>query len=441
MTNNGVVLPDLRWKPVAYEIKQAYAPVTVRPVEKLTPWLAYNWAGGKYEVLNHSFTRPISDYTITMILREDGKAVYTKAVDPGGIAPLSMTTLEWKPEYAMKDECEYHIEFTVTLNETTSYSEAGYEVGRSQYLLASPKKAAVCAGKPTAGSAVICETAGAFHLSAAGTEVTVCKTSGAVSIAKDGIARVQSGGLPALDKPYTGVDANPDWGGMASTYEAFRKGNSGVAVESVTAQTSGDKAVAAVIFKITAKRDGMTMESLMENRYTLSANGVLEVDMFYDLSRELAYVARAGMQFVLPKGYEKLTYYGMGGNENYSDRLLSAYMGVFEETVSGQHFPFGPPSECGGHEQVRWLTVTDETGHTVSFTSVTPFHFDAHRNTVEDYQNASHDHLLPKRGETYIHIDAAHSGIGSDMAWSSAVVPEHLVAAGTWHLRFCVCVD
>ena len=38
MTNNGIVLADLTWKPVAYEVKEAYAPVRIVRPPRASGW-------------------------------------------------------------------------------------------------------------------------------------------------------------------------------------------------------------------------------------------------------------------------------------------------------------------------------------------------------------------------------------------------------------------
>ena len=56
--------------------------------------------------------------------------------------------------------------------------------------------------------------------------------------------------------------------------------------------------------------------------------------------------------------------------------------------------------------------------YSIRFTGDTPFHFDARRFTVQALRDAAHDHEI-SRGETiFLHLDAAHAGIGGDMALS-----------------------
>ena len=64
------------------------------------------------------------------------------------------------------------------------------------------------------------------------------------------------------------------------------------------------------------------------------------------------------------------------------------------------------------------------------------FHFDAHHNTVADYQRARHEHELARRPETYLHIDAAHEGIGSNMAWSTAIDSRAWLSGGDFAVSF-----
>jgi len=430
MTNNGVVLANLRWKPVAYEIMQAYAPVVVKPVSRIYPWMVYNWAAGRYTVQNRSYTKPLSDYDIKMVLLENGYDVHSIPVNVD-LAPQSKTEVTLKLDYACKDDCEYFIDFRVTEKAATFYAEAGYEVGRFQYQYSAPKTALV---------PVICTTLGtenenSFTLSANGTEAIVDKKSGGLNLMKNGSLYLQADGIPTLARPCSGMDSHLGWGGMVNAF-AWAK-ESVIEAEKV----SKHEGTILVRYKITTNRDDRKLISYVENRYTLQESGELSTEIYFNLNPDLAYVPRAGMEFVLPAGFEKLSYYGLGENDNYSDRQMSAFMGVYDSTVTDQHFPFCPPSVCGGHGETRWVCLENENGKRITFTGLSPFHFDAHHNTTKDYDTAMHDHELPKRAETWLHIDAAHSGIGSNMAWSSHLDPAYLIPATAHHLRFLVSME
>ena len=441
MTNNGIVLSDLRWKPVAHELKQAYAPIVVRPVNKIYPWRPYEYAKNQYEIINRSYTKPLSCYEITMVLLEDGHEVRCEKVGDceimADLPPLSSKIIEIVPSYKLKDECEYFIEFRISEKERSVYAPAGYEVARFQYELC----AAATAEKPVG---MVGEDVASYMddklitLSANGIEAYLCRETGSLSLRKGNDEYMKLGSSPCLDRPYCGMDSDKGWGGMVNVFSLMRSGNAIVELEEaelISAET------AVVIYKVTAKKDGRNIISYAKNTYTLLPTGELEVDFYVNLNKNLAFVSRVGMEFVLPPGYEKLSYYGLGENENYTDREMSAFIGVYETTVTDQHFPFCPPSVCGGHGQTRWLTLGNAEGNRITINGHVPFHFHALHNTVEDYKTALHDYELPQREETFLHIDAAHSGIGSNMSWSTHLDPAHVVRATVHSLKFTVQLD
>ena len=73
-------------------------------------------------------------------------------------------------------------------------------------------------------------------------------------------------------------------------------------------------------------------------------------------------------------------------------------------------------------------------GRALLVRSAAPIHFDAHHYSVADCQRARHDHELPRRPETVLHLDAAHAPIGGEMAWSTKMPEPLALRGGTYHL-------
>ncbi|MCL2603487.1 MAG: DUF4981 domain-containing protein [Defluviitaleaceae bacterium] len=457
MVNNGIVLADLTWKPAAHELKQAYAPVAVRPAYDRMGWTFDHKPLTKFVIKNKTHTKTLGDFTVTLALREDGYVVHTQTIDTGSVPPLTDKYMDIRPDYPYKPECEYHIEFRVTQNAATPYAPAGYEVGFTQYPLkaahAVPSTSNGCTDKDDTdkkNAVTISHEAERITLTKNGTTLAVCKKEGTFTLFKND-EKYLSGGLPCVTRPYSGLDAFPNWGPHA-VWKALHPGNTKTVVEGVTL-SEGENAppVVTVRYRLETPLDGNLYISRAEysvrlknkvasqnnNAANHEAPGVCaEFETRYHINENLHYIPRAGMALTAPAGFEKLTYFGAGDMESYSDRTLASPVGVYETTVSAQHFPFCPPSECGGHDQTRWLTLSDDKGRGIKISAPAPFHFDARHNSVEDYLTAPHDHLLPKRGETFLHIDAAHAGIGGDMAWSTYMNPEHSIKAGIHGMRF-----
>lgn len=173
----------------------------------------------------------------------------------------------------------------------------------------------------------------------------------------------------------------------------------------------------------------------------IERDGTVEVEATFEIDPLLGDLPRIGMEMIVAHGFETLAYYGLGPNENYKDRLHSSRLGVFESSVEDQHFPFIPPSECGGHEETRWLVLSNKDGAAMRVESTFPFHFDVHHNSIEDYKKAGHEHELKRRAESYLHVDAQHAGIGGDMGWSSVLGSESRVEAANYRLGFTMSFD
>ncbi|MDW7656427.1 MAG: beta-galactosidase small subunit, partial [Bacillota bacterium] len=163
--------------------------------------------------------------------------------------------------------------------------------------------------------------------------------------------------------------------------------------------------------------------------FIIGSDGAIEVDNAFRIDEDLRHLPRIGVTWVIPARFEQLDYWGRGPGENYRDRKQSARLGVFSGLVEQEHFPFIPPSENGGHEETRWLELQNDLGQVIRFTPDKPCHFDVHHNTVTDYKDARHEHELQRRPESYLHLDAAHSGIGSDMGWSTVLDEQDQVPA------------
>ena len=432
MTNNGLVLPDGRWKPVAFEVQQAYAPVRVERPGPANGWETVP-AWTRYIVKNRGM-RGLEDYACTAILRENGEEIARREVALPPVAPGGQAEVCVDFAHAPQPGGIYHIDFVVRRTVATFFAEAGDEVSRAQFDL--PGGVALPSGAaPTPAAcavrAPVCEREGEdFVVRGAGFLVAVSAQGRLTRYERHGAAYVLDGGGPCLNRPLTGLDAKPGWG----WYDEYAK------VRGLTARVGqgrvlcGEDAVALAFPFVMDGAHAVTGEL----GYEIMADGTVCCRMQVWLDAAYRAVPRVGFALTLPRGYDALRYFGRGPLENYADRTLASWVGVHESTVAAQHFPFIPPSENGGHEQTRSLTLTDADGHCLRVWSDAPFHFDVHDYTVEDCIAATHEHTLPRAQSCLLHIDCAHAPIGSDMAWSTAMDAHTAVAAGAYSLRFCL---
>ena len=113
-------------------------------------------------------------------------------------------------------------------------------------------------------------------------------------------------------------------------------------------------------------------------------------------------------------------------------------IGLYETIVDREPCPYILPVECGGREDVRWLSLEDNCGKGILVEDLRPMHMDVHRNTVWNYAAAKHVSDLKLREEIYVNLDCIHSGLGGDTGWTRNIHEEYQVKPGYYHYGFTI---
>ncbi len=439
MTNNGIVLPDLTPKPAGLEARQVYCPLIFEELDFDNPWIL-GGEYGRYMLKNRNLVWDSSHYRVTYAIRENGAVIQT------GDAALPLLKAGEQKEYRFdmpvdkKPNCQYHVEFSVRYAQDTPFAPAEYELGLYQFALEEGPRETILASRKAAAPLQLTETDAAIRVQGEDFALAFDRQSGRiVSFLKRGRDYLLSGPLPCITRPLCGIDAQPGWG-RYPLWQKTHEENTKLSLISISAHAMGASRVLVEVMQDMLFTDSGN-HAPFTFRYIIHADGQVEVQADFDLPAALQDVPRVGVEIVLPEGFEALRYFGRGPVENYRDRKCAAYLGVFDSTVEKEHFPFNPPSENGGHEDTRWLSLACSCGAALHFASPTPFHFDVRHNSISDYLHARHEHQLPHRTETWLHIDAAHAGIGSDMGWSTMLVEEDRVRPGHYTLQFTLRAD
>ena len=125
------------------------------------------------------------------------------------------------------------------------------------------------------------------------------------------------------------------------------------------------------------------------------------------------FIPRIGIEMVLPPDMKNIVWYGLGPEENYCDMKAAALMGVYRKTVEEMHVEYAKPQENGHREEVRWLGVGDGE-KCLLICSEKGIGMDVHDYTIEALERARHVGEIERCKETVVHLDAKHSGVGSN---------------------------
>ena len=123
-------------------------------------------------------------------------------------------------------------------------------------------------------------------------------------------------------------------------------------------------------------------------------------------------LARVGTLFELDGSLNELTYFGTGAHESYPDRKIGR-IGRYVSSVAAQYIPYVRPQENGGHAAVRWFELTNSAGNGLRFAMSKPAQVSVTPNRDADLADATHDVEVHPCGNTVVHIDAAHRGVGT----------------------------
>ena len=154
-----------------------------------------------------------------------------------------------------------------------------------------------------------------------------------------------------------------------------------------------------------------------EYRYRIFSDGEIEFDL---QARSFAYtdfvpqmIPRAGIEFSMPLQFNRVTWYGLGFEENYCDMKAHVQKGLYSASVQDMHTEYVKPQENGHREEVERLLLSG-SGKGLLFSFEKPVGINVHDYTIDALEKAGHIGNIEKAGRVVVHIDAKHSGLGSN---------------------------
>jgi beta-galactosidase len=383
---DGIVWPDRTPHPALNEFKFLSQPIRVEAL-----------GGDRFRIRNQHFFANLDRYRGEWELTADGERRAGGALPALRVAPRQTRDVSLK---LPAGEGERTIIFRFFLREATEWAPAGHEVAWQQLRLRStrPRRTRAGAVRPTregvleAGgtrAVVDLETGVLGELSAEGRNVLVAGPR--LQLWR---APTDNDGLRLVDeKSHLGV--LPRW--LELGLDRLE-----LSLESCSVGRTG--------IEVVHRAPGVVTH---RHAYRLLESGELAVENLVELAPGVTDVPRIGVGLALAPGLERLSWYGRGPWENYSDRLVSAIVGRFESTVTDQYVPYILPQEHGLHCDTRWLTLTGAGGYGLRVEGQPSIGFSASHLTAADLYRARHTSDLEPRPEVYLNLDHGQRGLGT----------------------------
>jgi beta-galactosidase len=126
-----------------------------------------------------------------------------------------------------------------------------------------------------------------------------------------------------------------------------------------------------------------------------------------------ATLPRLGITFELPK-VDTVEWFGTGPNEAYVDTRSAAAVGKYSATVAQLQTPYVRPQENGHRIDTRWAVLTGAQGTLRIAGAPDLFGLTVRDWTSKDLEDAKHTVDVRAGDTTYVTLDLAQAGIGSN---------------------------
>ncbi len=185
---------------------------------------------------------------------------------------------------------------------------------------------------------------------------------------------------------------------------------------------------------LTVQKTYRAAEDMPEITMVQKFSGNLRIDTEINIPSEYPSLPRVGLILPLKAGFEELSWYGRGPHESYIDRDVSAFYGIWDQSVTEQFVPYILPQECGNHCGTRWMEIGDGE-RTIRIEGDREFEFSALHHSAADLYSSRHVTDLPERKETWLTLDLAQRGLGTGSC-GPQTRPEYELAPGVYRFSF-----
>ena len=407
-SGNGIAYGgDREPSPKMQEVKFNYQNITAL-VEK-----------DKVTVINKNLFINTDIFTCVAILEKDGKEV-KRAYMETHTAPLSQDIYEL-PFLVQTIPGEYAVTVSFRLREDTLWAKAGHEVAFGQGIYQ--------VEQPEVGHKGKLEVVRSIHnigVKGDGFRVMFSYLNGGlVSYVYGGVEMIKAIPKPNFWRAPTDNDCGNlmqmrygQWK-LASMYASHKNPDGCVYAPELEVQE--DCAIVTFTYCLPT-----IPASKCRLSYKVFGDATVETTLSYDPVKELSDMPEFGVIFKLDADYNKVTWYGMGPEETYTDRRKGAKLGLYENQVADNVARYMVPQECGNKTGVRWAKVTDRKGRGMLFAG-DQMEFSALPWTPHEMENAAHPFELPEVHYTVVRVAAQQMGVGGDDSWGAKTHEEYLL--------------
>lgn len=429
--DNGLISPDRVPNPHMYEVGYFYQNIWTTPADL---------SKGELNIYNENFFTDLSSYRMEWQLLKDGKIVRSGILDNLKVEPQQIAKV--KLDLGETDNTgEWLLNVSYVQKITEHLLPAGHVVARNQIVvrpyeapemqIANVAQSNIKVSQPVVND----ENSNCLEISGESFNIQFNKSNGFMDYYEvNGTAMIKEGAQ--LTPNFWRAPTDNDYGaGLQKKNAVWRN------PEMKLLSLNHDVVDGMVV--VSAEYEMKSVSAKLNIEYTVNNVGAVKVTqkMISDKSAKVADMFRFGMQLVMPESFEKIIYYGRGPIENYSDRNHSADLGIYNQTVTEQFYPYIRPQENGTKTDIRWWKLLNNEGKGLIFVSESPFSASALHYTVEslddgEQKDQRHSFEVEPSPLTNFLIDKAQQGLACEDSWGAIPLPQYRLPYGDYEFTF-----
>lgn len=444
---NGLINPDRKPNPHADEVRYFHQNI----------WTTLlNADDGTVEVYNENFFKDLSDVELHWRVFDNGEEVTSGVNHQLDVKPQGRATLRLKGYEPTSNTGETTLQVAYVLKNDTPLLKAGHAVARQEFILtpyhftpvkelltASPKHTLAIGSHANKRQPLVTkdEQLASLTLSASRTAVTFNKQTGFVDyLDVDGQPMFEEG--YSLMPDFWRAPTDNDYG--AQLQRELRAWHQ----PTFNLKSLKDEAVG-TNHRVTAEYEIPEVDAQLKLTYTLTTEGKLIVEQALTVNpaaKKKPALPRFGMSLVMPRNFNAINYYGRGPIENYIDRHTSTFLGVYDQRVADQYWPYVRPQESGNKTDVRWWSVYNPDTHEgLTFTAPEPLNMTSINYLTDDLDGGlvkekrhMHSGDLTPRPFTVVHIDQRQMGLGCVNSWGEKPLDKYMIPYADYRFTFVI---
>ena len=437
--NNGLVNPDRAVKPHLLEVKKVYQYVGFDAVDLVN---------GKLSIKNKYAFIPLSEFEFTWEVQEEGETVQQGSLDQLDLEAGEKKEISLAFNFDKKPGKEYFLNVYASTTKEQNLTPKGHIIAMEQFSI---PNAGVATSSTTIRTKLKVEKENDNII------VSGADFSAVFSEKKGNLDQLLINGkemlLQGLVPDFWRAPIDNDFGNnLHQRSGIWRK--AGERKTNVKLKWRKQKSHIEVSAEIALNDQEGNQIATYSTIYSVFDDGEIKVsNMFRKTSSNLPEIVRMGMNLQMPREYDQMTWFGRGPQESYWDRKTSAFVGKYTGPVADQFWAYLRPQENGNKTDVRWVTITNDSGEGLMFIGQPLINATASHVIMEDLESPErtdgrhregvkpvnrHINDVKFRDLTSINIDYKQMGVGGDDSWGAVTHPEYRLTEDAYSYSFII---